>query len=137
MNTYIPTQYDYSKFKLLDKEIGFKTIIFSHTDQTPWAKAFLGNLVKDNNWKIVYIDSFMVVLVRSDSNLAQIDLNKLNPKDFNYINHASYLRMSFFLLTTGNIDSGRRFLEKTLQIFPNSPVANSILGNNVKNNFFW
>lgn len=64
--TYIPTQVDYSKFRELGKKWQFKTIIFSHTDQTPWGQAFLQSVVKDENWKLVYIDNFMVVFVKSD-----------------------------------------------------------------------
>lgn len=64
-NTYIPMQSDYAKFKELEKEFGFKTIIFSHTDQTPWGRNFLQNVVKDSDWKTVYLDDFMIVLERS------------------------------------------------------------------------
>lgn len=64
-NTYIPMQSDYSRFKIEEEKWGFKTIIFSRTDQTPWGRAFLQSVVKDPDWKIVYIDDFMIVLVKS------------------------------------------------------------------------
>lgn len=134
---YMPMQSDHSKFEQVEKQYGFKTIIFSHTDQTPWGKAFLQNVVKDQEWKLVYIDDFMTIFVKSDSSLAEIDLNKLDPSDFHYTNHVSYLRIAIFLLTTQNTDSGRKFLQRTLQIFPDSPIANSIIGNPTKNHFFW
>lgn len=60
-NTYIPMQSDYAKFKKEEQKWGFKTIIFSHTDQTPWAKTFLQSIVLDTTWKLVYIDDFMGV----------------------------------------------------------------------------
>ncbi len=59
---YIPTQADYAKFQLLEKQYNFKTIIFSITDQTPWGRTFLNSVAKDTSWKIVYLDNFMAVL---------------------------------------------------------------------------
>ncbi len=128
---YIPAQYDYNKFKELEKQIGFKTIIFSHTDQTPWGINFLQNVVKDPEWKLVYIDNFMVVFTK-EGDLAKIDLNKLDPQDYKFNNHVSYVRMGLFLLSTGYPDSGRQFMSKALQLFPNSPI---LTGQTTK--FFW
>lgn len=141
LNTYIPIQYDFNKFKEMDKQIGFKTIIFSHSDQTPWGKAFLQNVVKDPDWRIVFIDDFMIVLTTSDvvneKKLSTINLSQLNPESYNSDNHLSYLRLGLFLLSTQNIESGKKFIEKTLQLFPNDPIANALIGQSPKNNFFW
>ena len=63
-NTYIPMQSDFAKFKIEAEKWGFKTIVFSLTDQTPWGQAFLQNIVKDSGWKLVFIDDFMIVLSR-------------------------------------------------------------------------
>ncbi len=63
-NTYIPMQSDYEKFKKEEQKWGFKTIIFSRTDQTPWGQTFLQNIVKDAEWKLVFIDDFMIILSR-------------------------------------------------------------------------
>lgn len=63
-NTYIPMQSNYEKFKEEEQKWGFKTIIFSHTDQTPWGQTFLQNIVKDAAWKLVFADNFMIVLSR-------------------------------------------------------------------------
>ena len=136
INTYVPAQYDYNKFKELDKLMGFKTIIFSHTDQTPWGKAFLQNVIKDESWKIVYIDDFMIVLVKDVQNISVIDLAKLSPNSYNFNNHVSYLRLGLFLLSTQNVESGKMFIEKTLQLFPDDPIANYLIGQSPKNNFF-
>jgi len=64
LNTYIPMQSDYEKFKKEEQKWDFKTIIFSRTDQTPWGRNFLQNVVKDESWQIVYYDDFMVVLLK-------------------------------------------------------------------------
>ena len=64
-NTYIPMQSDYAKFKIEEEKWGFKTIIFSITDQTPWGRNFLQEAAKDKSWKMVYLDNFMVVLEKN------------------------------------------------------------------------
>jgi len=149
---YIPSQSDYNvhtlqevndykNFKEIEKIYQFKTIIFSHTDQTPWGRNFLQNVVKDEGWKLVYIDDFTIVLVKDEEaklkGLNGIDLSTLTPQAFNYKNHLSYLRITLFLLSTGYTDSGRQFIGKTLQIFPQSPIANLVIGNPTQNKFFW
>lgn len=63
-NTYIPMQSDFARFKIEEEKWGFKTIIFSKTDQTPWGRNFLQNIVKDPDWKLVFIDDFMIILSR-------------------------------------------------------------------------
>ena len=108
-NVYIPTQSDYSKFKELENKWGFKTIIFSHTDQTPWGKAFLQSIVKDQEWRIVYIDDFMIVLTKEEG-LPQINLGALSPNQFKFEDPLSYLQLGIFLYQTGNIDAASQFI---------------------------
>ncbi len=137
---YIPIQGDYAKFKEAEKVYGFKIVIFSHTDQTPWGRNFLQNIVKDPDWKLVYIDDFMVVLTRSEiireKGLKIIDLASLTPVSYNLsgakISSYAYLRMGIFLLNTGNQASANQFLEKAQRLFPDSPILTG-----KKNNFFW
>lgn len=138
---YIPSQSDFAKFKKLEEKFGFKTIIFSHTDQTPWAKSFLQNIIKDEDWKLVFFDDFMFILVKNtvvgQKGLKVINLSNISVSDFKYDNHVSYLRIGIFLLSVGQNPSTAQFINKSLQIFPHSPIANSILGNPVSNKFFW
>ncbi len=112
LDTYIPMQSDYLRFKQEEQKWGFKTIIFSHTDQTPWAKNFLQSVVLDKHWKIVYIDDFMLVLIKGNvmNNLVPINLSELSPNSFQFSNHVQYLRLGYFLLTTQNAQAGERFL---------------------------
>lgn len=77
LNTYIPMQSDFSRFQLEERKFKFKTIIFSHTDQTPWGQAFLQAIIKDPDWKTVYLDNFMIVLVQKGV-ASQRKLNIIN-----------------------------------------------------------
>ncbi|MCL5784661.1 MAG: hypothetical protein M1142_04905 [Patescibacteria group bacterium] len=140
-NIYIPVQSDTQKFKELDQRINFQTIIFSHTDQTPWGKAFLTSIVKDDNWKTVYLDDFMIVLVKNEvvqqKNLKPVDLSALNPGSYSFNSSLSYLKLSLFLLQTQNQQSAKKFAEKGLAIFPGSPLGNALFGVTTTNHIFW
>ncbi len=134
---YIPTQSDYAKFKDLEGKLGFKTIIFSITDQTPWGKAFLTSVVKDTDWKTVYIDDFMIVLVKSDSALQSLDLSKLDPVVYSFNGYLSYLKLSLFLAQTGNTEAAQKFAGKGLSLNLKSPLGNALFRKEMKNKFFW
>lgn len=129
--TYIPMQNDPKIFKEIDEKIGFKTIIFSHTDQTPWAKTFLQSVLQNSEWKVVYLDDFMIILVKSgiveQNKITIVDLKNVSPEQYNFTNHASFLRLGLFLLNSGYTDQAKAFTQKTLSIFPDSPTANLIM----------
>ncbi|MBI2019375.1 hypothetical protein HYS95_01755 [Candidatus Daviesbacteria bacterium] len=134
---YIPMQSDPQKFAEVDRQYNFQTIIFSHTDQTPWAKTFLVNIVKNPDWKTVYIDDFMIILIKDLRGLKPIDLADLNPDSNNFYSPNSYLRLSLFLAQTGNIASAEKFAKKALTIFPQSPLGNALFGAESPNKFWW
>lgn len=134
---YIPMQADPQKFKEIDNQYNFKTIIFSHTDQTPWAKTFLTNIVKSPEWNIVYIDDFMIVLVKDLHGLPKIDLADLRTDLHRSESYLGYLRLSLFLAQTGNIKPAEEFAKKSLELFPQNPLTNALFGLQVSNKFWW
>jgi len=141
-NTYIPVQYDYNKFKQLEEKLGIQTVIFSHTDQTPWGTNFLQQIVKDTDWKLVFIDDFVTVFIKEtvavEKNLNPINLAALSAGNYQFASHASYLRLGYFLLKTQNTASGAMFLQKALQIFPDSPISNSLMSSLTgQSQIFW
>lgn len=151
LETYIPTQSDYAQFKELKVKWGFKTIIFSHTDQTPWGKTFLQSVTKDHDWKLIFLDDFMMVLVTKEvadeKNLKVVDINKLRESDFKFTNHRSYLNLTVFALHAGSPKAALSFVTSALELFPESPVANSLYASATgqlfnplysgSNKFFW
>lgn len=139
--SYISPQADPEKYKKIEEKYGFKTIIFSHTDQTPWGRTFLQNIVKNPEWIVVYIDDFVIILVKSEvineKNLKAVDLTRLSPNSYQFSNHLSFIRIGYFLLSAGNQQSGREFILKGRDIFPDSPAINLIMGNPPSNRIFW
>lgn len=62
---YIPMQENPELFKKLADKYQFQTIIFPHTDQTPWGMTFLKWIIRDPAWKLIYADDYAVILVRN------------------------------------------------------------------------
>lgn len=53
--------------KILNAEAekyGINTIIWSITDITPWSQKFMVTIVRDPNWKQVYLDKSMIILTK-------------------------------------------------------------------------
>ncbi len=148
---YIPSQSDFSKFKALEQNLSLETVIFSHTDQTPWGRSFLQAISRDNSYALAFIDDYMVIFVKKtvleDKRLYEVTPEKITTDAFRFDNHLSYIRMGMFLLNTGQTENGRKFIEKALGVFPSSPTANLLMSQiapfnpkyqqNSKNLFFW
>lgn len=138
---YIPSQYEPDKFKQLDQRLNFKTIIFSITDQTPWGRSFLTSIVKNPGWKTVYIDDFIIVLVKNEvvekQKLEIVDLSKLEPAIYQFSFYLADLRLSLFLAQTGYQEPAEKFARAALSLFPQSPIGNALFGIAVENRFFW
>lgn len=115
---YIRPQEDETKFQSLDNQFNFQTIIFSHTDQTPWGRKFLSSIIHNPKWKIVFLDDFMIVLVKnevaSQNHLQTIDLAKLLPSQYNFDFDVPYLRLASFLSNEGYQKEAFLFSQKII-----------------------
>ena len=60
--TYLPIQNDEEQWKNNLDKYKFKTIYFSHTDSTPWGRAFLIKILQNQDWSLVYFDNYFVIL---------------------------------------------------------------------------
>lgn len=86
--------FDYYKKSLADltltnnllKKHDIQTIIFSHTDGTPWAQDFLRNLPKLDSYKFVYVDASIIILSKNSTYSINIlkQLEKQIDKEFDY-----------------------------------------------------
>lgn len=64
-DVYIPMQQSQELFTIISEQYKFNAIVFSHTDLTPWAQIFLSNIVINDTWSTVYLDSTMIILVKN------------------------------------------------------------------------
>ncbi len=69
---YIPMQQDPSVFQRIERKYGFNTILFSHNDMTPWAQQFIKDIIENENWKTVYLDPYMIILVKNTPKNAHV-----------------------------------------------------------------
>ncbi|MBI4096896.1 MAG: hypothetical protein HY428_00580 [Candidatus Levybacteria bacterium] len=106
-NTYIPMQQDEVVFAKQDKKYHFNTIFFSHTDQTPWADAFLKRIVNTPLWRVVYLDDTIVILVKNNKSNASLierfSQTEKNPavSHLDKQNRNSLLQLAHFFNTVG------------------------------------
>ncbi|MBI2676594.1 MAG: hypothetical protein HYX21_01395 [Candidatus Yanofskybacteria bacterium] len=62
---YKPMQESKEKWKELSEKYGINFVFFGHTDATPWGQAFLKNIVRDSDWKVVFINNSAIILVKN------------------------------------------------------------------------
>lgn len=103
------------------KKYKITTVFFNHNDQTQWAEIFIGRLLKDRNWHLVYLDPEIFMAVK-DSQLKDIRdnkgiFNKMINAEKNYINLLKLSR--FFSIINENKSSNEAFL-KAEEINPGS-----------------
>ncbi len=125
---YLPVLAGYKKFKKLEQEKGIKTVIFSILDQNKETLAFFNAMNKDPEWKIVFLDQFMIVFVKTEVQqelgLQPIDLAKLDLKDYQYASFDAYTNLGTFLFNMNYLSKAKEFNQKALILNPNSPAAN-------------
>ncbi len=123
-STYIPMQQDPSIFSSVDTTYHFNTIIFSHTDQTPWANMFLRTIIQNPNWKILYLDSFSIILVkdvRENQNLIQknsFEKNRLVKTIAEETSFQQLIQWSHFFNLAGWKELEKRTYQRILHLKP-------------------
>lgn len=63
-DNYIPLQNSESSWTEAEKKYQFTYIVFGHRDITPWAQTFMKNRLRDQSWKIIYLDRFIIVFIK-------------------------------------------------------------------------
>lgn len=65
-DSYIPMQEEEIVWQEELAKYDFSTIIFTHTDSTPWSSGFLRKINQDSDWSLIYFDRYYIILVRKD-----------------------------------------------------------------------
>jgi hypothetical protein len=129
-NTYIPMQEDFAVYKRKEKQVGFKTVIFSITDQNPRTINFLRSMTVDPDWKLVYLDYYMVIFIRSDNrSLEAINLDSIDATNYQYDNVVAYTNLSTFLFNMNRFEQAKKINQKALDLAPQNPAANKVMAN--------
>lgn len=69
---YKPMQENKEKWLEFSEKYGINFIFFGHTDATPWGDSFIRNIVKNPDWKIVYINEDAIIFVKNNKKNAEI-----------------------------------------------------------------
>lgn len=64
-SVYIPMQENPQFFAEKSEQYNINSIIFSHSDQTPWAESFLQTILADTAWVPVYLDDSLIIFVKN------------------------------------------------------------------------
>jgi len=102
---YIPLQRDEEMRKKVFQHYGIRTIIFTYSDQTEWAFAFVHSIMNDASWKLLYMDRSSILLV-NDSTAVDIRNNNVWYKQV--VNEADserdLIRIGLFFINTDNAE---------------------------------
>ncbi len=85
---YQPMQENKDKWLEFSEKYGINFIFFGHTDTTPWGQEFLNDIVKNQDWKIVYLNEDAIILVKNEKKNSEI-ISKLSITDKTSINKIS------------------------------------------------
>lgn len=128
-NTYIPMQESMELFKKIDAKYNFQTIFYSHTDMTPWGQKFLSEIVKNKEWKIIYLDDSSIILAKINGvnknvvNKFGMELSDLKESSMTKSDMQSLLKMANFYQLTGVVDSQIVVYKKILTLEPSNCPA--------------
>lgn len=123
---YIPIQQDPKLFSEATKQYTFNAIFFSHTDMTPWANTFLADILRSPDWRSVYLDDTVIILLRENKqNEALIKKygmrrEQLRASNIDTRNYNTLLRLASFYNKVGLSDQELATYQKLLQLNPNN-----------------
>lgn len=63
-SVYLPSENNPTVFESITKQYNLNTIVWDITDYTPESANFLYNIVRNPQWKLVYLDEHSVILVK-------------------------------------------------------------------------
>lgn len=128
-NIYIPMQNDPKLFGEQDKKYHFNAIFFSHTDMTPWAQTFLKWITQDKQWSIVYLDDYVIILLKNTSKNAELIKkhgllqSSLRISNFEQTDKTTLLRLINFFHLVGWPEQREKMYQQLLIVDPNNCVA--------------
>lgn len=111
---YIPLQEKPEIQEQVFQKYSVRTVIVNHTDQTPWANSFLLRLIHDQKWRLVFVNSRVIVFTRDQitdiRNNDELWKNKL-VKEYRYLN---LLRYAHVLSLLGKTELSELSFDKAL-----------------------
>ncbi len=125
---YYPAEGSIEGFNKVDKKYNFNVIFYEHKNQTQNANPLLNGLIKSNEWKIVYLNSSIVIFLKNNSQnektISKFGLTEKNTTvPGNLSNSSDYRELSNFYRVVGWFTPMFQADLKYLQYDPNNCVA--------------
>jgi tetratricopeptide (TPR) repeat protein len=137
---YKPMQENKEKWTEFSEKYGINFIFFSHADATPWGSTFLRNIIKNSDWKTVYVNEDVVVLTKNNKKNAEI-ISKFSVTEKNAIDKVSdytknsnkdivslNLVLSHLLYNISWREASIYFADKTIKFDPKNSQAHLYKG---------
>ncbi len=108
-DTYIKLQVDDAVRKKVFSQYGIHTVLFTHTDITPWGRAFMEHILKDPDWKLVFADdaAFVLTDAKGFADVRSYDARLARLMDVK-TDYLSQLRLMSMYLKIGRSDLAKR-----------------------------
>ena len=119
-NSYLPMQNNPTLFKGLDQKYHFNALIIEYWDNTPWGNILLKYLVNNSQFKLVYLDQYMIILLHNTPKNKNIIANYRITKSvqINNINEQGLIHYLFFFAKVGWNSQVRAILQKMKKADP-------------------
>ncbi len=124
-DTYRKLLMEADTFNTYARENDIGTIVFSHTDMTPWGEQFIASLAKYTNYQVVYFDPYMIILSRDGEALEEavydsvIDASKSSME---------LMQLAHFFTLTGDTSRFDKSLNRAYMINPDSCSISYVVG---------
>ncbi len=135
--TYKPMMQDENKWLEASGQYGINLIYFTHTDGTPWAKQFLAERLRDENWPLIYFDNYAVIMAKNNEKNQdiikkhEIDGQKFSSRLGELLTTAGYnekLHLANFAELYGDNNSAENIFNEILSNNPNDGKILASLG---------
>ena len=137
---YKSIQEDKEKWAEFSEKYGINFVFFGHTDASPWGQSFIKNIVKNQDWKVVYINENAIILVKDNKKNSEI-ISKFSVTDKNaagraagYIENSNKSSIDTDLILSRvfyNLDwreASVYFAEEAIKLDPKNPRAHLYKG---------
>lgn len=118
-NVYIPLQENDELRRRVFKKYGVHTVLFAHTDITPWGRQFLANILTDASWKLLFANEDVIVM-SDKTDLPDIRNNKalLQSTTDSVSDPVSLLHLANFMVALGQNDLADSIVERVGRLNP-------------------
>ncbi|MFH1427191.1 MAG: tetratricopeptide repeat protein [Patescibacteria group bacterium] len=137
-NIYKPMMEEDIAWLEYSEKFNIKTIYISHTDSTPWARAFIRNRLLDPEWPLIFFDKYTLIMVKAEEkNQNLIEKYRVTNEKFiakfkelsSSANIKDRLNLADFALLSGQNELAKEIYEEILTKQPNNGLVLALMGN--------